>query len=132
MTGTASTATRPMSPPDVAVAGGNFSGTLSVVRKLFLGRRYEATVQDIQTALASSRRTAERVYAGQSVSCETTLAILTAATIGGPVLEEALRRVPLERRAHIAKELRESADLIRMEAEHETLARELAERRAGR
>jgi hypothetical protein len=105
---------------------------MRVVRSAFLGPKYDATISDIQTALQCSYRTAQRIYAGQSVNGDTTLAALTTVQAGGPLLEEALRRVPLERRADVAAALRDAADLIRMEAEHEKLARELANKRAAR
>ncbi len=121
-----------LSPPEVAVSGGRFSDALRVVRGLVLGPKYESIIADIQTAFDVSERTAERIYAGQAVSGDTTFAVLLHEKFGGPVLEDALRRIPIERRAQVATALRESADLIRMEAEHETLARELANKRAGR
>jgi len=128
----ANTLGNPLSPPDMAASGGRLSGALPALRKLFLGRKYEAAIQDIQTAAQCSRRTAERLYAGQRVNSDTAMKLITAAELGGAVLEDALRRVPLERRADAATALRDAADLIRMEAEHEQLARDMAETRARR
>jgi len=121
-----------MSPPEVAVDGGKFSGVLGVLRRIYLGRRYEIAVQDIQNGFGCSRRTAERIYAGQSVSGDTVFAGLVSEQFGGALVEEALRRTPIERRAAVAKALRDSADLIRMEAEHEQLAKQMAAARAAR
>jgi len=117
------------SPPEVAVSGGRFSGVGKIVRSLLLGRDYENTVQAIEEAFRVSRRTAERIYAGQSVSGDTTLAIITHEGVGGPYLTEALKRIPLENRAAVAEALRDAADIARLNAEQEILTRKLEAKR---
>jgi hypothetical protein len=99
---------------------------MRAIRRVLLGRNYEAIIADVQVALQCSRRTAERIYAGQAVSGDTTLAVLTDDLLGPALLEEALRRLPGARRATVAAALRDAADLARMEAEHEQLALKLA------
>lgn len=105
---------------------------MRTVRNRLLGATYEQSVQDIEKAFECSRRTAERIYAGQPVSAPVTLAILLHPDFGGPYLEALLQGLPAERRAVLARRLIESADLIRMEAEQEQLAQRLAEKRAER
>lgn len=122
----------PLSPPEVAVSGGKFSDALRVVRSVFLGRGYEETVQDIERAFRVPRRTAERIYAGQPVSGDTTLRLVFHEQSGPALVQEALQRLPLERRIVVAEALRDAARLAHLQAEQEQLARQLAERKAGR
>ncbi len=112
-----------LSPPQVAGAGGRFFGNfLHGLRRVWLGRTYEAAIADIQAAFACARRTAERIYAGQMVSGETLIAGLVTREFGPEMIAEALLRVPLERRAAIAAALRDAAELVRMKADHDVLA----------
>jgi len=116
-----------LSPPEVAVDGGRFSGVGKIVRSLLLARDYENTIQSIQKAFRVSRRTAERIYAGQSVSGETTLAIILHEGVGGPYLAEALNRLPAEERAAVADGLKDAAESSYHKARQEILALKQAE-----
>ena len=116
---TLSDAAEILSPPEVAQAGGKFSEVLGALRKIYLGKRYKIAIEDIRKAFNCSERTAQRIYAGQSVSGDTVIAGLVSEKFGGPMVEEALRRVPIERRANVAKALRDSADLILSEILYE-------------
>lgn len=105
---------------------------MRVVRDCLVGGKYETRVSDLVDALQISRRTAERIIAGQDVSGDTTLSVLTHDVFGPPFLEALLVRIPIERRAGLAKSLREAAELVRLRAEQETIAQQIAEREAGR
>lgn len=102
----------------MAAAGGKFSGVLGTLRKIYLGRRYEIAVQDIQKAFRCSRRTAERIYAGQMVSGDVVLAGLVS-EFGTALIEEALLQLDPEQRAVVALALRDACNLVRMQAEQE-------------
>lgn len=128
MTGVSSSAAEILSPPEVAVGGGRFARATLALRKLFHGDKYEAVIQDIQKAFGVSWRTAERIYVGRAGSDDTTLAVLTTDKFGGALLEEALRRVPVERRAAVARHLGDTAELVRLRAEQEDLAARIAAR----
>ena len=132
MRGQGTTVALPTSPPRLAERGGKFSGAMRVVRGLLLGPKYEAIIDDLEDALDVSRRTAERIYAGQTVGTDSTLAVLTHKTLGPPFLEEVLSRVPPDRRAVVAKALMGAAELAMLTAEQELVAQEIAEKRAGR
>ena len=121
-----------VSPPDVAVRGGRLSEAMRALRGLFLGPKYEAVIDDLQTALGVSRRTAERIYAGQSVGADTTLQVLTNETYGPALLAEILARLPSDRRFAVAEALRDAARLAAIAAEQEMLSQKIAEKRAGR
>lgn len=111
----------PLSPPEVAVSGGKFSGALRVVRKVMLGRGYEETVQDIQTAFNVPRRTAERIYAGQPVKGDTTLALFFHEQTGPAIVAEGLQRLSLERRLVVAEKMKTAFELAWLMAKQEQL-----------
>lgn len=117
------------SPPEVAVSGGKFRGVGKIIRAFLLGGSYEQCIQDLEKAFRVSRRTAERIYAGQSVSGDVTLAIITHEGFGGPYLTEALSRIPAERRKDVAEALRDAADIARLNAEQEILKRKMEAKR---
>jgi len=112
-----------LSPPEVAEGGGKFSGAMRAVRGLLLGPKYEAIIDDLEKALNVSRRTAERIYAGQAVGVDATLSVLTHAKLGPPYLAEVLSRVPAERRGVVAKALMDAAELAKVTAELEIVQR---------
>ena len=109
-----------------------FSGVMRFVRSCLVGDKYEVLADDLAKALGCSHRTARRIIAGQDVGTAATLAVLTHDDLGAPFLSEVLNRVPAERREALATALREAADLVRLEAEQERVAQEIAEKRAGR
>jgi hypothetical protein len=117
-----------LSAPEVAVDGGKFSGVLGTLRKIYLGRRYEIAIQDIEKAFGCKRRTAERIYAGQTVNADTTFAGLVSEEFGGPILQEALSRIPPDRRIAVALALRDACDLARHKAEEEELIKRMEAR----
>jgi hypothetical protein len=105
---------------------------MRAVRGLLLGPKYEAIIDDLELALNVSRRTAERIYAGQPVNGDATLSVFTHPRLSAPLLSEVLGRVAPERRVELAKAITEAADLIRMKAEQEILLQQIAEKEARR
>lgn len=103
-----------------------------MVRSCLGGGKYDALAIDLAHSLECSERTAKRILAGQMVRGDTALAVLTHDALGAPFLSEVLNRVPAARREALATALREAADLVRLEAEQERVAQEIAEKRAGR
>lgn len=90
-------------------------------RKHLGGGKYEALAEDLAKALGCSERTAKRIIAGQDVGTDSTLAVLTHDQLGAPLLTEVLNRVPLERRAALAKALMEAAELAYLQTRQEQL-----------
>lgn len=136
MTGEANSAGFPLSPPDVAVTGGGFSGArfagvMGPLRAFLRGPKYEAVIADLEASLGVSRRTAERIYAGRAVGAEAVFAVLTDATLGPALLEEILGRVPAARRADAAAALARAVEVVRLKAEQDLLAARLAALRQG-
>jgi hypothetical protein len=78
---------------------------MRAVRDKLIAPTYEASIQDIEKALGCSRRTAERIYAGESVGTEPHFAALTHPEHGAAYLETVLRNVAPERRAKLSEEL---------------------------
>jgi hypothetical protein len=118
----ASLAAELLSPPQVAAAGGRFFGFIHSLRRLWLGKRYEAAIAAIQVGFGCGRRTAERIYAGQMVNGETLITGLVTREFGPDMIAEALARLPLAERGEIAGALRDAAELVRMKADHDLLA----------
>lgn len=90
-----------------------------MVRGFMNGPKYEAIIDDLQEALSVSRRTAQRIYAGQDVNAPATFAVLTHHELGAPLLGEILSRIPPDRRIAAANALRDACELARMKAEQE-------------
>jgi hypothetical protein len=114
-----------LSPPELAQSGTKFSGAMRVVRGFVRGPKYEAIIDDLQAALSVSRRTAQRIYAGQDVNAPATFAVLTHADLGAPLLTEILSRIEPARRIAAASALRDACDLARMKAEQEELIKRM-------
>lgn len=97
---------------------------LGAVRPALLGRDYEATIHAIETAFSVPRRTAERIYAGQPVRGDTTLAMFFHEQSGPALMQEGLSRLPPVQREHIAKQLMKAAELAYLQARQEQLLNE--------
>lgn len=109
-----------LSPPALAQERQNwryFAAAMHAVRDKLIAPTYEASIQDIEKAFGCSRRTAERIYAGQKVGAEAHFAALTHPLHGGTYLEQALRNVAPERRALLAESLMTAAKLVWLEEE---------------
>jgi hypothetical protein len=117
---TLSDAAEILSPPRSAVERQkwrHFAAAMRAVRDKLIAPTYEASIQDIEKALGCSRRTAERIYAGESVGTEPHFAALTHPEHGAAYLETVLRNVAPERRAKLSEELMNAAKLVWLEEE---------------